>query len=172
MKKDHLQHMFKYPVPCYECLDGPGHLVSHLLSGEPFNVAQNITLFGRIPLKGRDMRLPFIIMSALSGDETLSVASYFPKADAYILRTLEENIQEIIRSQFLLLVMIWNSLEGAWWSPEDVGGVVVGVRKAFRLPYDPKATLILGPLSLKLLRIGNDLPVGLYGTFAERELVK
>jgi hypothetical protein len=119
------------------------------------------------------MRVICIILSNLSGDEPFSLTGYYPGVDEHILRTLEEKINEVIRSQFLLLVMIWNTLaETGRWSPEDLGGIVVGVRTALRLPCDPKATLILAPLSLKLVRIGNDLPVGVFGTFAERELVK
>jgi hypothetical protein len=173
MQKGHLQRMFRYPVPCYECFDGPGHLISHLLSGHQLHVTQDVTLFGKIPLKGRYMRVLFIMLSTLSGDETFTLAGYFPKVDEYILQTLEEDIHEIARSQYLLFVMIWNTLANtAWWSPKEIGGIVVGVRKALRLPYDSKATFILGPLSMKLLRIGKDLARGAYGGLAERELVK
>jgi hypothetical protein len=172
MKKDLLRGMFRYPISCYECLDGPGHLAFHLLSGG-FIVTQKITLFGKIPLEGRYMRVTCIILSSLDEDETFSLASYTPTIDEYFLRTLEEDIHEVTSSQFLLVVMIWNTLaDNGWWSVRDLGGIVLGVRKALRLPYDPKATLVLGPLSLILLRRTNELLVKEYGTLAERELFK
>jgi hypothetical protein len=172
INKDRLRRIFKYPAPCFECLDGPGHLVSHLLSGPYFEVTQRITLLGKIQLKGQTLQVPCIIMSTLCEDKAFSLARYFPEANEYIIRTLEEEIHEIISSQFLLLVMIWNTLEQFRYSfPREIGAMVVGIRKALRLPYDPKATLILGPLSLKLQRIGNDLRVEGY-RFAERGLVE
>jgi hypothetical protein len=173
MEKDLLRRIFKYPVSCSKCLDGPGHLLSHLLGRNLREVTQKITLFGKIQLEGRYMLVTCIIMSTLDEDETFSLAGFSPEVDEYIVRTLEEEIHEVMSSQFLLLVMIWNTLaDGKWWSLGDLGGIVVGLRKALRLPYDPKATLVLGPLSLNLLHRGNDFLVKEYGTFAERELIK
>jgi hypothetical protein len=164
INKDHLRRIFKYPVPCLECLDAPGHLVSHLLSGPYFEVTQRITILGKIQLKGQTLQVPCIIMSTLSENRAFSLAHYFPEANEYIIRTLEEEIHEITSSQFLLLVMIWNTLEQfRYHLPREVGAIVVGICKALRLPYDPKATLILGPLSLKLQRIGNGLSAAGYG---------
>lgn len=164
--------MFTYPVLCPVCLDGPGHLVFHLLDVHCFTVTQKITLFEKVPLEGRIMPFIWIIMTTLFEDETLSLAGYFAEVDQGILRTLEEKIHEIASSQFLLLVMIWNTLEpfGLQW-PENVGAIVVGIGKALRLPYDPRATPILRPLSLKLRHIRNNLSARGYGSFAERELV-
>ena len=171
MKEDYLQRIFRYPVLCYGCLDGPGHLISHLLLEHYFAVTQKVTLFGKLPLEGRYMQVTCIIMSTPDADETL--AGYFPEVDEYILRALEVEIHEIISSQFLLFVLIWNTLEQARsMAPLNLGAIVVGIRKALQLPDDPKATLILGPLSVRLLRIRNYLSTGGYRTFAERELVK
>jgi hypothetical protein len=119
------------------------------------------------------MLLTWIILGTLSEDEMCSLAGYFPEVDEYILRTLEEEIHNIINSQFLLLVMIWNTLEEARPSlPVNIGAIVGGIRKALRLPHDPKATFILGPLSLKLLRLESDLYTQGYRPFAGRELVR
>jgi hypothetical protein len=172
MKKDLLRRIFKYPVPCYECLDGPGHLVSHLLSGYQVRVTQRVTLFGKMLLEGRQMPVTCVIMSTLPEDETFSLAHYFLNADEYILRTLEEEIRKIIGCQFPLLLMVWNTLKQAEWSPVLLGAIVVGISKALRLPYDPRATHILGPLSLMLLRVRNNVAARGYGSFAERELVE
>jgi hypothetical protein len=174
MRKDLLRGIFRYPVPCYKCLDGPSHLVSHLLDGKYSQVTQKITLFGKIQLEGRGMRVICIIMSTLSEDETFSLASYFPGVDRYILRTLEEDIHETISSQLLLLVMIWNGLEGGfeWGLLEDLAAIVGGIRRALRLTHDPKATFILAPLSLELLRLESNLSRQASWLFAERELVR
>jgi hypothetical protein len=174
MKKDLLRGIFRYPVPCYKCLDGPGHLLSHLLGREYFAVTQKITLFGKIKLEGRPMQVTYIIMSTLSEDETFSLASYFPGVNKYIIRTLNEDIYETISSQFLLLVMIWNSLEGVFKLIllNNLAAITVGIRQALRLPHDSKATFILGPLSLELLRLENDLSRRQYWSFTERELVR
>jgi hypothetical protein len=174
MKKDLLRGIFRYPVPCYKCLDGPGHLLSHLLGREFFAVSQKITLFGKIQLEGRAMLVTCIIMSALSEDGTFSLASYFPGVDRYILRTLEEDIRETISSQFLLLIMIWNNLERGfrWRLLNNLAAIVVGIHRALRLSHDPKATFILGPLSLELLRLESDLSTQGFWPFSERELVR
>jgi hypothetical protein len=173
MEKDLLRRMFKYPVSCYKCLDGAGHLVSHLLNGHMFKVTQSITLFGKIPLKGRHMSVTCIILSSLSEDEMFSLAGYFPGVDRYILQTLEEDIHEIIRSQLLLLIMIRNTLEEIETSPlEGLAAIVVGIRHALRLPHDSKATFIFRPLSLGLLRFESDLSRQRGWSFAQRELVR
>lgn len=171
MKEDYLQRIFEYPVPCYGCLDGPGHLISHLLTEHYFMVTQKVTLFGKLPLEGQYMQVTCIIMSTPDADETL--AGYFPKVDEYILRELKVEIHEIISSQFLLFVMIWNTLEQAESTVAlNLGAIVVGIRKALQLPDDPKVTPVLRPLSLELLRIGNGLSTRRYQRFTERELVK
>lgn len=112
-------------------------------------------------------------MSTPSEDETFSLADYFPEADKYILRTLEEEIREIISSQFLLLVMVWNTLEGITFVyPEDAAAIIVGIRKALRRPYDSRSAIILTPLSVKLLHLRDDISAKGYGAFAEREVIK
>jgi hypothetical protein len=170
INKDHLRRIFKYPVPCLECLDAPCHLVSHLLSGPYFEVTQRITVLGKIQLKGQTLQVPCIIMSTLSENMAFSLAHYFPDANEYIIRTLEEEIHEITSSQFLLLVMIWNTSLDFGHRIWEVGAMVVGIRKALRLPYDPKATLILGPLSLKLQRV-RDLVAKEFPSI-ERDIVR
>jgi hypothetical protein len=89
-KQDYLQHVFTYQVPCYECLDGLGHLISHLLSGHIFRVTHDILLFGEISLKGRYMQVTSIIMGTLDEDETFSLAGCLHGVDEYILRILED----------------------------------------------------------------------------------
>jgi hypothetical protein len=165
--------MFKYQVPCDKCLDGPGHLVPHLLPRNNFKVTQTVTLFGKIRLEGRYMPVTCIIMSTLGEDETFSLAGYFLHVDKYILRTLEEEIHEIISSQFLLLVMVWNTLESHHVVlPEDAAAIIVGTRKALQRPYDSRSTIILAPLSLKILHLRDMISAQGFGTFTEREVVK
>jgi hypothetical protein len=173
MKQDLLQRMFKYPVPCYKCLDGPGHLVSHLLRDYGFYVTQKVTLFNKIPLEGRYLQVTYIIMSTLDEDETFSLAGYFPNVEEYILRILEEDIKEVVCSQFPLLVMAWNNLtELLWMSPEEFAAIIVCIRKALQRPYDSRSTIILPALSPKLLHLRDDLLAKGYGAFAEREIIK
>jgi hypothetical protein len=163
--------MFKYPVACVVCLDGPGHLVSHLLGIQCFEVAQKITLFGKMALDGRYMGVTSIIMTTLDEDETFSLARYFPQVDGYILRILEEEIHEITSYQFLLLVMIWNTLGSAILLGE-MAAIIVGIRKALQRPYDSRSTVILAPLSSKMLHLTEASCARGYGTFAEREVIK
>jgi hypothetical protein len=173
LKKDLLQRMFRYPVPCPECFDGPGHLVSHLLNGHSFFVTQKVALFGKMQLEWRYMPATCIIMSTLDEDETFSLAGYLPDADGYILRTLEEEIHEIISSQFLILAMLWNTLGNVYVAfPGRLAAIIVGIRKALQLPYDSRSTIILAPLSLKMLRLRDELLAVGHGAFAEREVIK
>ena len=141
MRKDHLQRMFKHPVPCYGCLDGPGHLIAHLLSGHVFEVTQRMTLYGKMSLKGLYMPVTCIIMGALSGDESFSLAVYFPKVDEYILEKLEEEIHKITGSQFLLLIMTWNTLESVpVVYPVHVASIILGIRNALLCPTGYSST--------------------------------
>jgi hypothetical protein len=174
MKKDLLQRMFKYPVPCYGCLDGPGHLVSHLLSlARSVKVDQDVMLFGKIPLKGRSMLIILAIIGALSDGEALSLANYLPHAEERILRTLEGDIRETLSSQFHLLVMLWNTLEqlGPLYS-QNIGAILIGIRKALQLPYDSRSTAILAPLSFKIARLRDISSPMVHTTIAEREVIK
>jgi hypothetical protein len=165
--------MFEYPVPCYGCLDGPGHLVSHLMGRKYTEVTQKITLLGKVPLEGRYMQFDCIILSTLDEDETFSLSHYFPKLDEYILRTLEENIHEITRSQFLLLVAIWNIFKGPMRKePAYAAAIIVGIRKALQRPHDPRSTVILAPLSVNILNFTGIVCASGVGTFAEREVIK
>jgi hypothetical protein len=174
MTKDYLQRMFKYPVPCYGCLDGPAHLVSHLLSFANFiEVNQEVTLFDKIPLQGRFMPVILAIISTLFDDEALSLANYLPGAEEYILRTLEGDIRKILSSQFHLLVMLWNTLEQlALTFPENIGAILVGIRRALQLPYDSRSTAILSPLSLKIARLRDISSATVRTTIAERDVIK
>jgi hypothetical protein len=171
MKKDLLQGIFKYPVPCGGCLDGPGHLVSHLLSlADDVDIYRKVMLFGKIKERSMPVILAIII---LTDYEALSLAKYFPETEERILWILEEGIREILDSQFHLLVMLWNTLEQLTLSyPEDTGSILVGIRKALQLPYDPRCTAILAPLSLKIARLRDVSSAMGDGAFAEREVIK
>jgi hypothetical protein len=174
MNKDLVQRIFKYPVPCNGCLDGPGHLVSHLLNLAGYvEVHQKVTLFGKIPLRGRVMPVILAIIGTLSDGETLSLANYFSAAEDHILRTLEEDIRQVLSSQFHVLVMLWNALEQ--WEPsypEDTGAILIGIRRALQLPYDSRSTVILAPLSLKIAHLRTISSARGRGAFAEREVIK
>jgi hypothetical protein len=174
IKKDLLQRIFKYPVPCYECLDGPGHLASHLLSlAEYVEVDREVTLFGKIPLKGRQMPVIPAIIGTLSDGEALALASYFPEAEEHILRILEGDIGRILSSQFDLLVMLWNTLEQQTLEfPEDIGAILIGIQTALQLPYDSRSTAILAPLSLKTAHLRDVSSAGVRRTIAERDVIK
>jgi hypothetical protein len=174
MKQDLLRRIFTYPVPCYGCLDGPGHLASHLLHFAGYvEVNQELTVFGKIPLKGRSMLMILAVIGTLSDAETLSLANYFPHARERILRTLEEDIREVLGSQFHLLVLLWNTLEQQRPDyPEDIRAILTGIRKALRLPYESRSTSILAPLSLKIARLIDASSARGRGTFAERDVVK
>jgi hypothetical protein len=174
MKQDLLQRIFKYPVPCTRCLDGPGHLVSHLMSLAGYVwVDQEVTLFGKIPLDGRNMPVILAIIGTRSDGEALSLANYFSGAEERILRTLEGDIRQVINSQFHLLVMLWNTLEQLTLSyPENIGAILIGIRKALQLPYDSISTAILAPLSLKIAGLRDIISASGNGTFAEREVIK
>jgi hypothetical protein len=173
MKQDLLQRIFTYPVPCYGCLDGPGHLASHLLSLAGYvEVDREVTLFGKIPLKGRGMPVILAIIGTLPDGEALSLASYFPEAEEHILRILEGDIGKILSSQFDLLVMLWNTVEQKMLEfPEVIGAILVGIRKALQLPYNSRSTSILAPLSLKIARLREVSSAEVRRTIAEREAI-
>jgi hypothetical protein len=174
MKKDLVQRIFKYPVPCYGCLDGPGHLVSHLLNlADYVLVDQEVTLFGKIPLKGRLMPVILAIIGTLSDGEALSLANYFLDAEERILWTLEGDIKEILGSQLHLLALLWNTLERETLEyPDDIGAILIGIRRALQLPYNSISTAVLAPLSLKIAGLRDIISASGNGTFAEREVIK
>jgi hypothetical protein len=172
MKKDRLQRIFQHPVPCYRCLDGPGHFSSHLLNaaGGNFEVAQQHTLFGAISLKGRYMPIILIIIITLSGGETPLLAGYFPQVEEHILQTLEEELEVAVNSQFYLLIMVWNSME----MPEGTGGfgaILVGIQMALKLPCDHRSTTILAPLSREIHRRSDNMLAPGFGSFTDRQLI-
>jgi hypothetical protein len=173
VKKDYLQSIFKYPVPCYGCLDGPGHLAGHLLClANDVSVDREGMLFSKISLKWRYMNLILAIILP-SDHETVSLANYFPEAEERVLRTLERDTREILSSQFHLMVLIWNTSEQLTLEdPVDIGAILIGVQKALQLPYDSRSTAILVPLSLKIARLIDVSSAGGRGTFAERDVVK
>jgi hypothetical protein len=171
-EKNFLRRMFKHPVLCRGCLDGPGHLAAHMLLTQHVGISQKVTLLGKIPLEGRYMSVKLVILISLFDGHASSSLSYLPGVEESIRWTLEEDIREIVASQFHLLVMIWNTLgvESFRW-PKDVAAIVTGIHKALRLSYDSRSTLILAPLSLLILRLRDYFSAHGQGAFAERELV-
>jgi hypothetical protein len=173
MEKDLLQRIFRYPVPCHGCFDGPDHLVSHLLNQrDPVVVTQDLTLLGEIPLIGRHLAITLSVIGTLSSGEIPSLAIFLPEVDRYIVRGLEDHMNEILRSQFHPPTMVWNTIEMVWLKvPESVAAVLVGLQKALQLPPDGHSTVLLAPLSLVIRELSDHMLAARYRSLAEREFV-
>jgi hypothetical protein len=172
--KSHLQHIFRYPITCAACWDGPGHLLFHLFSvlswrGYP----KELTLFATVPLNGRVMEVNCIIFCLLHSDEALPLAEYFDRPDQQCVVLLNEMIDNIRSSRLHLLTWTLNvsrSFPGNVFS-EDLAALLVGAQMAMEQPPEPASAFILVPLSQHLLQLRDRMLSYWRRTLVEREAV-
>jgi hypothetical protein len=173
--KSHLQLIFRYPITCAACWDGPGHLVFHLFSVLWWrNYPKELTLFAAVPLEGRPMQVNCIIFCLLYSDEPLPLAGYFDRPDQQCVALLKEMIDKIKSSQLHLLAWILNvsrSFEDRRVYSEDLAALLVGAQVAMKRPPEPTSAFILAPLSQTILRLRDKMLLLRARTYIEREAV-
>jgi Family of unknown function (DUF6535) len=151
-QKLHLQHLFRYPIRCASCLDGPGHLLFHLLEGaDSRRLGQELIPFIEAPSDGRMMEVALILLCMWCADADLPLPLNYVFGAGPCLRQLERMVDAAKSSEYNLLMFIWNvltSFEDKKVFTEDLAAILAGVHKMLQLPPQPESIRILGQLPL------------------------
>jgi hypothetical protein len=139
---------------CNRCLDGPGHLLFHLLNAvQSSRLGRELIPFIQAPSDGRIMEVAPIVFCLWYADADLPLPLKRLLGDGPCLRELEGMFDSIKSSEYQLLAFIWNvstSFEGKKVFTEDLAAILAGVRRALQLPPQPESINLLGPLSLSI----------------------
>jgi Family of unknown function (DUF6535) len=173
----YLQRLFQYPINCGRCLDGPGHLLFHLLdAAEPRKLGWELIPFIDAPLNGRTMEVAPIVFCWWYADADLPLPLKGLLGDGPCLGELEKMFNSIKSSEHQLLTFIWNVStsfedEDKYVFTEDLAAVLAGVRRALQLPPQPESINVLGALSLSISNLLERVQAEEYRASDERRMV-
>jgi len=171
----HLQRLFQYPIHCNRCLDGPGHLLFHLLDvAEPRKLGRELIPFIEAPVDGRIMEVALIVFCMWYADLLLPLD--YLLGNGPNLRQLEGMLDSVKSSEYQLLTFVWNvstSFEAANKNvfTEDLAAILAGVRRALQLPPQPESINILDPLSHSISNLLGRVQVEEHRSLDERRRV-
>ena len=160
-RQEHLRSVFRFPVACAGCLDGPGHLLFHILD-VTFPRSYLPSKIALVPSPAvtssitRTSGLQMILYTG-SAESSLRLDEFFERADKTSLQFLDEMLRSASHSQYQILAMAWNAtstlLQKATGHPAEVEVIIQAIRRALDLPYQPESTSIFSPLSSRMLEV-------------------
>lgn len=171
----HLEHIFHYPVACYGCIDGPGHLLFHILDvGRPtaYLPMEHTVITSAYGTRNASLLL-LLTTWANTTPGFLRDIDIFERTDENSLNSLEGMMISLKASQYQVLSMIWNSLgHCSTGHLLEIELVIFAVRKALELRHEPESTSIFAPLASQILDLSEMSAAQGKLTYSKRELVQ
>lgn len=164
----YLQRLFDCHIACPTCIDGPGHLLLHILDAAlPCSYPKELRRHTSLSSQSSPL---FIILSAWYTGDQIYLDKLFDRANGNSLRLLNGSLDQIKTSQYHMLVLLWNTtycLRTKGIRQADLTHVLLGIQKALRLENEPESIPILPLLASNIL----DLRDKVVGRFAQREAI-
>ncbi|KIM20823.1 hypothetical protein M408DRAFT_122873 [Serendipita vermifera MAFF 305830] len=159
----YLQRLFQYPVNCTGCLDGPGHLLFHIL--------KVVTPRGFVP------KNPALVPTSPTRSHSLLLADSLNVNVFESVNTkphlLDLSPRSLKLSQHQLLTMAWNMSSPLQRKPanqlSELEQIILVIYDAIQCRHEPESVLLLAPLASRLLELRELSLAQGKGSFARRE---
>ncbi|KIM20066.1 hypothetical protein M408DRAFT_332992 [Serendipita vermifera MAFF 305830] len=166
----HLRRTFTYPISCSQHLDYEGHLLLHVLSLPPSELAIDLQRLTSVPMKGCQMEPLFIILLYIcAGYDELPMEQPLGNIDRECLEQIWDLSKATMSSQLSVLSVLSDISTTRWVYPEHVAALSICVTKALELSYDPRIETIVQPLASRIERIKDQMLSGRRRSEAERD---
>lgn len=148
----HIQRIFRHPVHCPSCHDGPGHLLFHLLNVSTYYVAVlDLVLFkGTLEMNIHLTDVTLVMLSHWLTPNPITLMSMFEDAHEEHVEQVTAMLRDIETSQVQYLTFLWNlcrRYRASWADSEEIAVVLACIERALELSDEDASVVILEPLA-------------------------